>query len=83
MMTDSTMAASVRVHRSCGWIPEEKKEGDQSMQTGCKWIGTDGTQMNQCVCTGDGCNPANLLASLTSQTLVVLAVITAGYFYVL
>jgi len=79
---NSTMKASIRVIRSCGWIPEPTKEGKEE-QSVCKWIGTEGVQMDQCVCNGDGCNSGNYMGSLQSQTLILLAIMTAGYFYVL
>lgn len=82
-MTDISLEASVRVIRACGWIPEEKKAGEPAKQSNCKWIGTEGVQMDQCVCTGDGCNSGNYLGSLKTQTLVLVAVMAAGYFYVL
>ncbi|CAL8104082.1 unnamed protein product [Orchesella dallaii] len=79
---DSKLESTIRIIRTCGWIPEEKKEGS-SNKTDCKWINNAGTQIDQCVCKGDGCNAGEYLQSLKIHTLVLFGVITAGYYYVL
>ncbi|ODN06305.1 hypothetical protein Ocin01_00347 [Orchesella cincta] len=79
---DSKFESTIRIIRTCGWIAEEKKEG-ASNKTDCKWIVNAGTQIDQCVCTGDGCNAGSYLESLKSHTLILFAVITASFYYVL